>query len=253
MKKAILISVLFCLLCSCSRESARVESGYGWLCIEDIAQRGGDVVVSTLKSVSEVTKGGVDPDFGINILTSDGQPVQGCSYAPGEVPGKIQLPSGDYRIEAFSGNINSWRTAFSGRGAAAYRAEGTFEIEADMYKYVKIQAPLVNYGICFKVEEGLYDWFKSFSLAVTENQSRKVTLSDGQSGWFDAATVSVVITAVNTDNDSFSGNPYILNASSGHLYTLNYSLSPSEDGSFSVEISIDDSFGDAGEEQIIIN
>lgn len=243
-KKSILISAMVCLLCSCQKE-VTMEPEYGWLCIESIGHAGTNVHVST-------TKGSVDSDFSISILTLDGQAVPGCSYQAGTVPGKIRLQEGSYRLEVASSNINDWRSAFSGKGAAAYKAQGQFDIEADMYRYVKIQAPLVNYGVRFAVDNGLYKWFKSFSIDVTESPARKVLLLENECGWFDAPSVSVVISATNTDGDCFQSSPLNLDTQAGHLYTLHYSLSASDEGRSGIQITIDDQFDDSGEDFVII-
>lgn len=214
----------------------------GWLCIERIAVRG--------QRLANGTKGSVDSDFVVNVNYGDGGIA--ASYPAGLVPSKIALEQGDYMLETHSDNIDSWKNENSGRGAAAYRAVQSFTIEPDMYRYVRVVAPLVNFGIRFTTEDGLDKWFTSFSLEINENANRNVTVAREQTAWCDATSVCIIFLATNTDGDSFQSEVLTLDTQAGHLYTLHYSLSPSEEGSAGISVSVDDEFEDAGEELVIL-
>lgn len=240
-KKVALISALILLLCSCGKEAQQLPAkGQGWLCIDGF-------------SVNASTKGMIDNDFGISILNTDGSPVQGKTFPAGSVPSKIALDGGNYILDAYSANIDNWKTADGGRGNAAYRQKEGFLIQPEMYSYVSIHAPHVNYAVRFRLEEGLEKWFKASSISVLEGSGRNVTLQQMQTGWFDASSVSVTISVTNTDNDSYTGKAYTLNGKPGHRYTLTYSLSPAEDGTSSINVTIDDEFEDGGEDIVIVN
>lgn len=240
MKRLALISLLAALLCSCKAELWNVVSGYGWLCLDNTA----------INAIA--TKGSVDRDFIVSIADEGGNTIQ--SYSAGNVPSKVSLPAGNYTLVTYSSNIESWKSLNGGAGAAAYRDSAPFTIEPEMYAYVKVVAPMVNYGVRFLVDEGLDQWFTRFSLAVNGSQGRSLALAQGVTGWFDDEKVTVFLNATNTDGDSFKGTSYSLNTKKGHRYTFRYSLSPVEPqtGGSDITIIIDDEFIDGGEEIIVV-
>lgn len=242
MKRSALILFFVLLVCSC-RKVETFGDGCGWLCIEDI---------SVVGSSEKGTRGAVDSGFSISILDEGGALVQ--EFAAGSVPSKIALPSGNYTLSACSSNINDWQVAEGGAGAAAYRDDVAFTIEPEMYCYVKIVAPMVNYGIRFLVDDTLNQWFSLFSLSADGSSSRSLSLLPGVTGWFDDETITVSLNATNTDGDSFNGTKYKLTPKKGHRYTFRFSLSANEsdNGNASLTITIDDEFEDGGSENIEI-
>lgn len=240
MRKIILILSFVFLVCSCRKETM-ADGRSGWLCIEDISVGGWS---------AKGTRGVVDSDFSISILDGGGALVQ--EFAAGSVPSKIALPAGNYTLSACSSNINDWKQANSLGGAPAYRDDVDFTIESEMYCYVKITAPMVNYGIRFSVDEGLNQWFTQFSLSADGTSGRSLSLLPGVTGWFEDETITVSLNATNTDGDSFKGGSYKMTPKKGHRYTFRYSLSAEEsnNGSASLSISVDDEFSDGGEENI---
>lgn len=243
MKRAVLISLFAFLLCSCAAELTRPASGGGWLCIEDI-RVGGHSVLGT--------KGAVDSDFGITIFDGNGAAVE--SFTAGNVPSKVALPAGDYTLSATSANIDSWTSAAGGVGEAAFRDEVEFTIEPEMYSYVKVVAPMVNYGVRFEVEDGLEQWFTAFSLTADGSGGRGLALTERVTGWFDDEKLTFHLNATNTDGDSFNGSSYVFSPKKGHRYTFRYALSPEETqtGGADIEITIDDEFIDGDDEEVIV-
>lgn len=239
MRNATLISLLAVLLCSCNAELTRPVAGNGWLCIEDITVSGHSVMG---------TKGAVDDDFVVEISDSEGKAVQ--SFSAGNVPSKVALPAGDYKLTAYSTNVGDWKSAADGVGAAAYRGETDFTIEAEMYAYVKIVAPMANCAVRFVIEDDLSQWFTTFSISAEGGGGRNLTLSENITGWFEEGKLSFHLNATNTDGDSFEGYGYSFTARKGHLYTLKYKLSPAEvqTGGTDLDITIDDEFVDDEEE-----
>lgn len=239
MRNTILISLLAAVLCSCSAELTRPVAGNGWLCIEDITVSGHSVMG---------TKGAVDSDFIVEISDSEGKAVQ--SFSAGNVPSKVALPAGDYKLTAYSTNAGDWKSAADGVGAAAYRGETDFTIEAEMYAYVKVVAPMANCAVRFVVEDDLSQWFTAFSLSAQGSGERDLTLAEDIAGWFEEGKLSFRLNATNTDGDSFEGPVYSFTARKGHLYTLKFMLSPAEvqTGGTDLDITIDDEFVDDDEE-----
>ncbi|MBP9998313.1 MAG: DUF4493 domain-containing protein [Bacteroidales bacterium] len=234
MKKLILISAMAVLtLCSCTKEAEIAELREGWLGISSVK-------TGSSSFGSSFTKGSVPDDMVVNILRADGTPIEGQSYAAGQLPSKIRLAVGDYKVETYSANRSNWRSGQDGKGAPIYYGIKDVSVEAEKYNEISLKAGLENWGVRFKLADGLNKWFTQAGITVIENDNRSVTLQEEESVWFDAVSVGIKLTVTNTDGHSYTSESYELNGTKGHRYTINYNISPDNDGTIKLDITLDD-------------
>lgn len=239
MKRLQLISLMILLLCACSKEIARQDSGY--LCLDGISAAPVPGV-----SASAATKA-IDSDFTIRICDMDGKPIQGMTFDPGTFPSMLTMNVGEYIISAVTMPKEEWLQFNDGRGIAAYGISKEFSILPEWTTYLNLTVPFTNYALRFQTQEGFDFWFKDCSLSITEG-TRSLLLQEDQFAWFDSSQLNIRFNVTNTDNDSYSTEVLtISNLKAGHVYTLNYSISPAQDGSVDIIVDIDDQFDDVSD------
>lgn len=233
MKRITFILSVILLLCSCGKEAVVCHEGY--------------LSIGRLATVKRVQTKAVEDDLAIRILTEDGTPVEGCSYSAGEVPARIPLTPGSYIVEAFTENLSTWK---DDKGELAFIGSKTFEIIDDETTNVVLIIPAINYIIRAEMPENFSTWFTDWSVTLSDGE-RTVNINEGEAAVFDNESISIYISATNTDNESYTGNKVnISGLAAGHAYTIKYSFAA--DGKIDVEINIDEDFSDGGNEDITI-
>lgn len=232
----ILLSALL-LCCSCIKQEAPVRSGF--LTIGEIGVSG--VSIASTKAI--------DSDFALEIIKAESL-SQVKSYPAGNVPQRIELAPGTYRLIAHSTNEDSWK---QGNGQVAYRdTSEVFTIIEDQITKLDMKVRASNWRIQAQMPENFEKWFSAWSVEISQEE-RSVNISADEHAWFDAPSVLFRVKATNTDGDSFEGPEYKMShLKAGHSYTMKFAFRATESGNADIDITIDDDWGDAGDEVIIV-
>lgn len=230
MKQTILYLLLgIFLLASCQQEELpNAETGYGTLSLNGISVQ---VANETVPSRA------VDADLYVDILQSD---TIYKTYAPGQVPDKIELPVGDYQLQIYNEAYKS-EDAYEGKGQAIYFKEGiSATIQAgQVTRLDSIEVPMINFGVSFSFPEEYKEAFPTCNLTVIVGERTVGNIQPGETAYFPytkGITFTYTLDVTNTDgevkkDEGTYGNEDNETISAGTVYTVTYEM---ETRSFSV-------------------
>ena len=184
----------------------------------------------------------VDNDLAVAIYRADGTPYK--QFAAGNIPGKIALEPGDFRVVAFTENQSSWPTANDGRGAACHYGDTVITMENDMVFRLRMEVPATNYAVGLQLPERFNDLFPSYTFTL-KSGSRSVNIQEGERAYFATADggFSYALRATNTDGKTNAHSAIeFTEVEAGKLFTLHYSYD-SDANSGGVDIVITDDMG----------
>lgn len=213
MKHFIYIILGLFLLTACQQEELPIK-GEGSAVLELSLLRMGRPTATTRA---------VDEDLAVAIYKPGGVPY--VQYAAGEVPQKIVLEPGTFKVVAYTENQSTWQTANGGKGAACYYAETSVEMENDMVVRLALEVPMTNYAVGLELPEHFTDLFRAYTFTLRSG-SRTTAIQQGEKAYFDVADggFSYALRATNTDGNTHSHSAIEFNeVSVGKLFTLRYS------------------------------
>lgn len=181
----------------------------------------------------------VDEDLAVAIFYADGAPFK--QYNPGEIPSKIVLAPGRFRIVAYTDNQSSWPSANSGRGAACHYGDTIITMENDMVFRLHMEVPATNYAVGLQLPNRFNDLFRSYTFTL-KSGTRTTTISEDQKAYFDIADggFSYALSATNTDGKTSAHSAIDFpDVAKGKLFTVRYSFD-SDATSGGVDIVITD-------------
>lgn len=184
----------------------------------------------------------VDADLDVAIYKTDGTPYK--QFAAGNVPAKITLEPGVFRIVAYTDNQSSWATANSGRGAGCYYGDTLITMENDMTFRLRMEVPATNYAVGLQLPDRFDNLFRSYTFTLRSG-SRTVTIQEGEKAYFSIADggFSYALSATNTDGKTSSHSAIeFTEVASGKLFTIHYNYD-SDATSGGVDIVITDDMG----------
>ncbi len=239
MKRILYILLFLPLLMACTNE-VMTPVGEGELVVSDLRCKVAATSVVT-------TRSSVDPTLAVEILDADGHVYRGMSYEPGAVlPNRFSLIVGDYTFHAFTENATTWLTDNNGLGSAVYEGSQPFTIQPNWVSYVKMEVPMINYGVSYSVPANFSTWFPTCELTVTSG-SRSCTLSAGQTAYFapaDNQGFTFQLHLVNTDGETYDLEQRTYdNPRGGLMFDIVYSFATDDDPTkLNIGISYDDTF-----------
>ena len=224
MKQTILYLVtLIFLLASCQQEELpNTETGYGTLSLNGISVQVANETVSSRA---------VDADLYVDILQSD---TIYKTYAPGQVPDKIELPVGDYQLQIYNEAYKS-KDTYEGKGQAIYFKENIpVTIQAEQVTRLdSIEVPMINFGVSFSFPEEYKEAFPTCNLQVKAGERTVGNIQPGETAYFpcDAAvtTFTYTLSVTNTDKEEWTdegkyGDAENETISAGTIYTVTYEM-----------------------------
>jgi len=227
MKKNILFfSLLFFLLCACSKNEAPQEKTIGYLTLNI--------------SPGTTMKGNVDiADFNLRINNGFAdvlkEPV--CN-----LPEQIELPVGKYTIEVYSMLFSEPKFDLP-----LYSGITTVEIEANQTKNASIVCSQSNAGIKAVWSKDFSDLYGTFQAQMYCNEGfLNYSSNETRTGYFLPGTITVTILA---DGQTINGGTVTLAARD--MVTLNLQPKESSTGNLSIEISFDETLNNRELELIV--
>ena len=211
------------LLASCQQEELpNTETGYGTLSLNGISVQVANETVSSRA---------MDADLYVDILQSD---TIYKTYAPGQVPDKIELPVGDYQLQIYNEAYKS-EQAYEGKGQAIYFKEGiSATIQAGrVTKLDSIEVPMINFGVSFSFPEEYKEAFPTCNLTVIVGERTVGNIQPGETAYFpyDAkvTTFTYTLSVTNTDGEGKTdegtyGTEEGKTISAGTVYTVIYEM-----------------------------
>lgn len=192
-----------------------------------------------------VTTRAVDADLCVDIFDDEGDLIS--HYAAGQVPMKIVLVPGTFRLRAYTDNQTSWSTANNGRGEACYSADTTFEMEDDMVFRLKLNVPATNYAVALQLPEHFHDLFPSYTFTLASG-TRTFAITDSQKAFFNPADggFSYALRATNADGITHAHSAIDFpDVEVGKCFTVKYSYATSANsGGVDIVITDDMETGD---------
>ncbi len=123
-----------------------------------------------------------------------------------EMQSKIELDAAtDYSLKVYSANYGSdasWTN--EQKGEPIYYKEEPFSVKQGETTSLKVQVPMVNYGVKLVLPEGL-DWVNSNEFTVTSG-NRSVAIQNGETAYFtyaEGGSFTYLLKLTNTDNEVF--------------------------------------------------
>lgn len=165
----------------------------------------------------------VDNDLAVELYDPEGTLVH--SFAPGTVPGKIEVESGvRYTLRAYTVNQDTWQEANDGLGEACYYGETTTMVAENETVYCIYRVPMSNYAVQFALPEYFHNLFPTYTFTLTSGE-RQFTLPEGQKAYFSADNgFSYLLQATNVDNVTHSQEVQTQQeVKAGRLYSIVYS------------------------------
>lgn len=211
-------------------------------CQQDALQPTGQAILElelTRAGRPTATTRAVDEDLAVAIYDADGAPVD--QYNAGEIPSKIVLEPGSFRIVAYTDNQSSWPTANSGRGAACHYGDTLITMEDDMVFRLRMEVPATNYAVGLQLPNRFNDLFRSYTFTL-KSGTRTTTIREDQKAYFDIADggFSYALSATNTDGKTSAHSAIDFpDVAIGKLFTVRYSFD-SDATSGGVDIVITD-------------
>lgn len=217
------IATLCLLLTACQQEELpKAETGYGTLSLNGISVQVANETVSSRA---------VDADLYVDILQSD---TIYKTYAPGQVPDKIELPVGDYQLQIYNEAYKS-EDAYEGKGQAIYFKENIpVTIQAEQVTRLdSIEVPMINFGVSFSFPEEYQSAFPTCNLTVIVGERTVGNIQPGETAYFpyDAAvtTFTYTLSVTNTDGETQTaegtyGEAEDETISAGTNYTVTYKM-----------------------------
>lgn len=209
--------------------------------------------VSVMYPNQETIGRGIDNDLAIQVLKADNTPVTGMTYAAGsQIPNKLELNAGNYKLFAYTENQTSWRDDNNGLGVAVFALTEPFTIEEDWVTYLNLKVPMLNYGVSIQMPDNINEWFSDYTLTVEEG-NRSVPIKAYETAYFDNESLQIVLSATNIEGEHYElPARTISNLEAGKLYNITYSFENVSEGSISLTVNINDSFAIIDNEEIII-
>ena len=224
MKQTILYLLLgIFLLASCQQEELpNAETGYGTLSLNGISVQVANETVSSRA---------VDADLYVDILQSD---TIYKTYAPGQVPDKIELPVGDYQLQIYNEAYKS-KDTYEGKGQAIYFKENIpVTIQAEQVTRLdSIEVPMINFGVSFSFPEEYKETFPTCNLTVIVGERTVGNIQPGETAYFpydaEVTTFSYTLSVTNTDEETQTAKGTYGDAgdetiSAGTNYTVTYEM-----------------------------
>ena len=215
-----LVASIF-LLASCQQEEMpSVETTMGTLNLNGISVQVANETVSSRA---------VDTDLYVEIWQNN-EIYNDQVYAPGEVPGKIELPAGNYQLRIYNAAYQS-ENPYEGKGLAIFFSDATsFEVKAgEVTSLEEIKVPMINWCVTLNLPEGFDTLFKEYTFTVTSRE-RTVEWKNGEviePAYFPYdtdVTFSYYLNAVNMDDELFSQEEKNTEVASGTVYTVTYEM-----------------------------
>ena len=224
MKQTILYLLLgIFLLASCQQEELpNTETGYGTLSLNGISVQVANETVSSRA---------VDADLYVDILQSD---TIYKTYAPGQVPDKIELPVGDYQLQIYNEAYKS-KDTYEGKGQAIYFKENIpVTIQAEQVTRLdSIEVPMINFGVSFSFPEEYQSAFPTCNLTVKAGERTVGNIQPGETAYFpydaEVTTFTYTLSVTNTDeevkkDEGTYGETEDETISAGTIYTVTYEM-----------------------------
>lgn len=176
---------------SCGQDEQPIV-GQGYLSLMGIEVQAVEIEVVTTRAVDE--------DFTIEVY-KEGETTATTSltYTAAQTAGsKIALEAGSYYLKVYNAAYGS--SDYS-KPVYFYQSEA-FTIEADWVTYVDAVVPMINFGVRFSLPENFDNFFTSYTLTVTDDTGRSVSLTDENTvAYFSNAATSFSYTLVATNTD----------------------------------------------------
>ena len=206
-------SLLLLGMASC-RQAEEVQPGGGYGVLELDLQREG---------VPRVATRAIDDDLALTILDAQGDVVR--QYAAGTVPQKILFENeGQYTLQAYTENQETWKNDRGGKGSGCYYAETVITMEFDTQLRATLRVPMKNYAATLALPDYFDDLFPSYTFTLSDG-NRTVTVTEGEKAYFDVADggFSYALRATNTDGRTSSHSAIrYTEVEVGKLYTVHY-------------------------------
>lgn len=218
MKQYIYIILSFFILVSCRQDEILSLKSEGYLVLSTIEIQ--EIQVNKLSTrVAEATE-----PLHVDILRN-GAVVSGHTYMTDNLPEKIKLPKGAYRLEVYSDSYK-YPAGDQELGKAVFYYSADFQItDGETTRLGTVQVPMKNSGVTLSLPSHFEDWF-TYTFRATIGGKTKV-LRHGESAYFEIKegdTLSYSLEATNTDGESQKKEGSHTPLSSGTIYQITYSF-----------------------------
>ena len=222
--KRIYLYVIMCslFLTACQQDIPQNQKGEALLELDLL--RAGKPVVATRAGESDLT---------VTILREDRTVYK--SFTAGAVPDKIVLEPGNFVVQAYTDNQNSWKTTADGKGEACYFAEANVVMEYDAVTRLKLDVPMTNYAVGLQLPDMFDILFnpdsKPFPNSYTftlKSGDRTITIKEGERAYFDLADGGFSYALEATNNDGKTSRHSAIDFTdvlAGKLFTVKYNYS----------------------------
>ncbi|MEQ8556380.1 MAG: BspA family leucine-rich repeat surface protein [Cyclobacteriaceae bacterium] len=237
MKKLITVLLTSLIVLSCNRNDQEIPepTDFGYLSM-NIS------VTITEEAASSRVEAVPTDDWKVSIFNADG--TEYLVFDPYiNAPAEVQLPTGEYYIEAHSNNFQE--AAFE--NPYYFGRSDNFEIDKEELATIDINAELANAKVALNYSPNVTSTFNDYTGAVTV-VSTGTTLNYAQGeireGYFVAEPLSVVVDLSYTKLDgSFITRQFTTNidAQPKTLYNVNVDATL-EDGSITLNVNVDETF-----------
>lgn len=196
MKQGILYTILSVfLLMSCQQENDTVLSGEGFLSV-------GGIEVQSQTNTEVVSRAGDDIAWTVE-LWKGAEMLRTLSAE--DLQHKIELDAADdYMLKVYSPNYGAEKNWTSDdKGEPVYYKEVSFSVKEGETTGLKVQVPMITFGVSLDLSAVLGDWLQDVSFTVTSG-SRTVTLGNGETAYFayaEDASFSYQLTMTNSDSE----------------------------------------------------
>lgn len=223
MKRLYIYIIMCCLfLTACQQELPDNLKGESFLELDLL--RAGKPLVATRAEVSDLT---------VTILREDRTVYK--SFTADALPDKIVLEPGNFIVQAYTDNQNSWKTAASGKGEGCYFAEATVVMEYDAVTRLKLDVPMTNYAVGLQLPD-MFDIlfnpdskpFPNSYIFTLKSGERTVTIKEGERAYFDVADGGFSYALEATNNDGKTSRHSAIDFTevlAGKLFTVKYNYS----------------------------
>ena len=230
MKRILYTILAIVLLTACQQDVLTPTAEQGSAVLELTLTRAGRPVATTRA---------IDSDLALNIYKSDNTLF--VHYAPGEVPQKIVLEPGTFRVVAYTDNQTTWKTGNGGKGEGCYYAETSVEMEFDAVTRLTLNVPMINYAVGLQLPQFFNNLFRSYTFTL-KSGGRTTAIKEGERAYFDVADggFTYSLRATNTDGKTSSHSAIEFpDVEVGKLFTVSYNYD-SDATSGGVDIVITD-------------
>lgn len=215
-----LLFILFLLMATACSEQTAIESGIGYLYIEDISFTGDTEKIPVTRAV----------DAGLKLEIWQGSETV-RTYDPGseELSKRIVLPVGEYVLKAFTPNQQE-PSDDNEAGIPVYSVEQSFSIKEGLTR-VSVVAPQVNVGVSVEYSEEFMANFHDYIVIINSPTGRQVSImgNDTALRYFNypdaGGQLIYTLTATNADGETMTSEARpILQESGAELTSGNYKV-----------------------------